>query len=182
MRRAVLIVVFLIAAGGLYFAYPFWTASRLIDAFAARDADTIDVLVDWPQMRESVRANINLSMMNKPGTKPASSAGAFGEMLGVSLVGRLVEAAVTPEGMRRLFADAAGPAPALEFNNARFVGFDAFRADLSRVGAPPPRVGVKMQLIGLRWRVTGLDIPPEILETGLPLAKTGTKGDRLIAR
>ena len=183
MKRLIIgsLLVGAVAAG--YFAYPYWTADRLVRALSERDVDTVERLVDWPLLRESVKASVRLSLIGKTSSASGDAGmAAIGGMLGSTLVGQMIDTMVSPEGLRRMFREASEPAPDLQFSNARFVDFDTFRVDLNRADTPTGRFGVKMEFSGLRWRVTGLDIPSHLLAAGLPAASAKSKADRLNVR
>lgn len=101
MRRWGLLLAGLLLA--LYVAYPYVTLWRLDQAILKADIPTLNVLIDWPELRQSLKSEVKLALIDKARTDIGQGgfAGLFGGALTALLVPTLVDGAVdemvTPE-------------------------------------------------------------------------------------
>jgi hypothetical protein len=142
MRKAIIAIAALVLAAiaGLYFGSPYWAAYSLEQAAQNGDADRIDMLSDMPQIREGLKSQISAALaqkLNAPDTKGNPFA-ALGALLAPTLVGKVVDAYVTPEGIAQIVKSgrptAQAPentAPASHFTaQDEYLGLDRFRVRL----------------------------------------------------
>ncbi|MEJ8845053.1 DUF2939 domain-containing protein [Variovorax rhizosphaerae] len=105
-------LVAVLVAAALYFG-PHWTVYRMRKAIEARDATALASQVDFPALKESVKAQLMTKMsglMNSSGLKDGPLAG-VGQMLGTGLINQTVDALVTPTGVMLLMQQGKFPAP-----------------------------------------------------------------------
>ncbi|WP_347555194.1 DUF2939 domain-containing protein [Robbsia sp. KACC 23696] len=96
---ATLVVLFIASV----YASPWWTLSQMRRAVQARDADAFSSYVDYPALRDSVRAQ----MFPDAETPPSNNVlGRLGQMLGRQVGGAVVSVAVTPETVMWVMAHA----------------------------------------------------------------------------
>lgn len=105
MRRSTLIfwiVVAILAVAGAYYASPYWTVRQLREAAEARDADRMSDFVDFPSLRESIKAELQASvvmpMLNDPKMKDNPFAG-LGAMLAGAMLGPMIDSMISPAGL-----------------------------------------------------------------------------------
>lgn len=92
----------LIVSIGFYFT-PYIAVHNMRKAAENRDAETLSDYVDYPSLRESIKANLNAKFAGEAVKSPPKSPfEAFGAALAVVLVNRMVDAFVTPESLAML--------------------------------------------------------------------------------
>jgi hypothetical protein len=98
-----LIVVAVIAALGFGYASPYMALNSLKRAADARDAQTVDEYVDFPALRESLKQQVTgLLTRRLEAHGNGNPFAAIGAMIGVALIGPLVDAYATPDGVAAL--------------------------------------------------------------------------------
>jgi len=172
-QRPVIVVSILLAlvAGAVLYASPYLALYRMREAVRARDAVALTPYVDFPAVRESVKAGINARI----GTEIAKDAGrnpfaALGAAFAAAIVNPLVDAMVTPEGMAAMLS---GERPSLEHaasktppdvddveTVARYVGVDRFLLTVHQRGDASPPIEFTLERVGLAgWKVVGVRFP-----------------------
>jgi hypothetical protein len=105
-RRSVLIsliVIVVLAALAFVYASPYITLDRLKRAADARDAATVNQYVDFPAFRESLKEQLGDLLRRRVGAEShGNPLAALGAMIGVALIGPLVDAYATPDGVAAL--------------------------------------------------------------------------------
>jgi hypothetical protein len=98
-----LIVIVVIAALGFGYASPYIALNNLKRAADARDAQTVNQYVDFPALRESLKQQVTgLFTRRLDGHGNGNPFAAIGAMIGVALIGPLVDAYATPDGVAAL--------------------------------------------------------------------------------
>jgi hypothetical protein len=116
MRRIVLLV--LLGLLGFYVAMPAWSGWRLHQALQNRDPRTLEAVVDFPSVRESLRPTVTQLVETRLDQQIKQSGGGLGNILGgdikAQLVPRITTQAlatiVTPENVIRIVAEGANAA------------------------------------------------------------------------
>lgn len=164
MKR-ILIALLLIAAllaGGWYWGSPWWTLQSMKEAAEARDIDTLSRHVDYTALRDSMKRRLRARM-----DSGVRDEGVLGALVAGGLADRLVDIALTPEGMRLIFAAAplAGEArPGTVKLKADDMmmhrdGPGQFRL-VRRDGKPGALI---FKLKGATWMLSDIELPPETL-------------------
>ena len=154
-----------------YIGYPYLTLWWIDHALLADDKGALESLVDWPHLRQQLKADVKLALIDAAQNQVGknSFAGVFGGALTALLVPTLVDSAVeewvTPEKVlnsevvvkhreeHKSFADFA--------TYAFFTSPTEFRVDLKDPkDANSPTVTALLRLTGLRWRVVAIKLPP----------------------
>jgi hypothetical protein len=167
MRTLFLLAVVLIAA---YVGYPYLTLYRIDRALLGDDAQALTSLVDFPQVRADLKAEIKGDVRQKgeAAAEKRPILGTFGaaiaSLLAPAVVDSSVDALVTPEAVlsngtvvehrreEKSFADFV--------TYAFFIAPTRFAFDLKDPEKPDsPTITAVMALEGLRWRVVAVDIP-----------------------
>jgi len=161
MKRWLIALVVLVAlvVGGWLWGSPYLTLLHLKRAADARDLAAISERIDFPAVRADLKTQLRERLDRHEGSAL--------EQLGVAIAERLadpaVDAAVTPEGMRALFASAAvarAARPSLgnvnpEDMRVRRDALDRFT--LASANGAGPEVTFALQ--GLTWRVVAVRLP-----------------------
>lgn len=98
-----LIVIAVIVALGFGYASPYMALNNLKRAADARDAQTVNEYVDFPALRESLKQQVTGLLTRRLDTQGTGNPfAAIGAMIGVALIGPLVDAYATPDGVAAL--------------------------------------------------------------------------------
>jgi hypothetical protein len=99
----VLVVIVVVAVLGYGYASPYLALDRLKRAADARDAQTVSEFVDYPAFRESLKEQIGGLLTRRLEARAnGNPLAAIGAMIGVALIGPLVDAYATPDGVAAL--------------------------------------------------------------------------------
>ena len=175
MKKIAALIVVLAAA---YVAYPYLALYRLGEALRGQDFDAVAGKVDWAEVRQGVKDDINAAVLAR--VKPDDASPLAG--LGVALVGKLaspvVDAAVNPAGLvavaaadkptlitllTRLYVAAPGDRPLPRLTHSAFSGLTAFDATVMPRGAASPddAIRLRLELEGGYWMLTRIRLPTE---------------------
>lgn len=83
----------------LYFVSPYWSLYQMRRAVENNDGVYVSDHVDFPQLRESLKATFKTQMAKEVAKKDTDGMEAFGAALGAMMIGPMVDALVTPEGL-----------------------------------------------------------------------------------
>ncbi|ASL42475.1 hypothetical protein bAD24_I03220 [Burkholderia sp. AD24] len=98
-----LVVIVVIAALAFAYASPYLALNNLKRAADARDAQTVNQYVDFPALRESLKQQVTgLLTRRLDAHSNGNPLAAIGAMIGVALIGPLVDAYATPDGVAAL--------------------------------------------------------------------------------
>jgi hypothetical protein len=97
-----LVVIVVIAALGFAYASPYIALNNLKRAADARDTQTVNQYVDFPALRDSLKEQIVGMLNRRLGSDSDSKMATIGAMIGVTLIGPLVDAYATPDGVAAL--------------------------------------------------------------------------------
>ena len=95
-------------------AAPVFAAQALIRAAKAGDERKIETLVDFPALRESLKAELNAELMDRVRRDPRvadSGLGGLGMMLAPMILSGAVDAVVTPDVVAQMVRTADAPDP-----------------------------------------------------------------------
>jgi hypothetical protein len=169
-KVAALAAAVLIIAAGVtwYLGSPGWTIRQMKAAADADDPDALDAHVDYPALREDLKAEIKAEMVAKA-KKDNSGFGRLGLAIGTALTGPVVDRLVTPAGMRAALTAkrdearidvAPQAASALRVPDDPVIvrhGFSEFLLASKR----QPESGLVFKRHGLSWKLSGVDLPRE---------------------
>ena len=168
-RVAALAAAALIIAAGVtwYLASPGWTLHQMKAAADANDPDALNSYIDYPALREDLKAEIMGEMMAEA-NKHKSGFGGLGLAIGTAMIGPVIDGLVTPAGMRAAFMakrDQAQIKAAPKAASALHVpddpvivrrGFSEFLV----ASKQQPKSGLVFKRHGLSWKLSGVDLPP----------------------
>lgn len=172
-KRIILIIAGLIVllAGGWYFASPMMALKNMQTAVEARDADALSAQIDFPALREDLKAEMSAAMMAE--AQKNGSEGAAAAMLGAAFADKMIDGMVSPTGVKMLMANAdkgaaagkAGLAGAPDLNKLNSDNFTVERSGFSefklRNKKDPNSGAMVFRRDGLGWKLAGIDIPAE---------------------
>ncbi|NRO95633.1 DUF2939 domain-containing protein [Paraburkholderia sp. NMBU_R16] len=100
---AVLIPVIVLAAAALSYASPYLVLDRLKRAADARNAEIVNRYVDYPALRTSLKQQVTEMLARRiDAQKREHPFAALGALVGMALIGPLVDAYATPDGVAAL--------------------------------------------------------------------------------
>ncbi|UTV56536.1 DUF2939 domain-containing protein [Burkholderia arboris] len=98
-------LIVVIAAIGYAYASPYVALGRLKSAIDARDAQAISEYVDFPSLRISLKQQVTEELMRRiDAVKKNNPFAVIGALIGSALIGPLVDAYATPEGVAALMS------------------------------------------------------------------------------
>jgi hypothetical protein len=162
MKRILIALALIVAvgAGGWYWASPWWTLQSMKEAAEARDVTALSRHVDYDTLRENMKRRLRERMQSGVQDK-----GVLGTLVAGGIADQLVDIAITPEGMRVIFAAAplaAEPEPGrVKLKASDLVvkrdGIDRFRM-VRKDGKPGALI---FHLRGASWMLTDIELPPQ---------------------
>lgn len=161
---AVSATLIVIASTGLwYFESPAWTLKGMKDAAQSHDADALNAYIDYPALRESLKAELMAKMMAEA-QKDRSGFGALGAAFGSAMMGPMIDGLVSPAAMRAaLLANSHGNgrpvASALHVPEKPVI----VRRNVSEflvTAKDQPNSGLVFKRHGLSWMLSGVEMPP----------------------
>jgi hypothetical protein len=98
-----LIAIVIVGVLGYAYASPYVALDRLKRAADSRDVQTVDAYVDYPALRESLKLQVTGLLTRRLDVQHnGNPLAAIGAMIGVALIGPLVDAYATPDGVAAL--------------------------------------------------------------------------------
>ncbi|HWT36858.1 MAG TPA: DUF2939 domain-containing protein [Paraburkholderia sp.] len=98
-----LIAIVIVAALGYAYASPYIALDRLKRAADSRDVETVNAYVDYPALRNSLKLQVTGLLTRRLDVQHnGNPLAAIGAMIGVALIGPLVDAYATPDGVAAL--------------------------------------------------------------------------------
>lgn len=165
MKKAVFALAVCAAAAWLYFT-PYLALDRLQRAAEAGDTQALNELVDFPELRGSVRSEVQDAVRRGISEDRGNPFAAIGGMVTGIVVDPVVNAAVTPAGITALLQ---GRIPgrdgkARENGNWRedvkiargYEGLNKFVVGYRDRESGDERVALILRREGLQWRLTGV--------------------------
>lgn len=157
-----------VAAAWLYFT-PYMALNKLQAAAERGDAQAMNEMVDFPALRTSIRTEIQ-SATGRGIQKDGGLAAAIGAAAVGFVVGPMVDAAVTPEGISLLMK---GQSPGDDEKDAendeswrddvkitrRWEAPDRFVVQYSDRESGDERIALVMRREGVEWRLSGIRFP-----------------------
>lgn len=145
-----------------YFESPAWTLKGMKDAAQSQDADALNAYIDYPALRDSLKAELMARMMAKA-QKDKSGFGALGMAVGSAMMGPMIDELVSPAGMRvALLANrpenTAPAASALHVPERPLIVRRNFSEFLVTTKDQPDS-GLVFKRHGFSWMLSGVELP-----------------------
>ena len=93
-----LIAIVVVICGYLY-ATPYLALNNIKKAAQAGDSDTVSKYIDYPSVRQSFKDQMNAMMAKELMNQDTDGFAALGAMLASTMVDKMIDGIVTPEGM-----------------------------------------------------------------------------------
>lgn len=173
MRKVVIAIasMSMVAIVGLTIGSPYWAAHELEDAARRGDAGKIEMLTDMPAIREGLKSQISTALMQKLNSDPDTKGnlfGAFGAMIAPVLIGKAVDAYVTPDGIANILksgkpiVQASDPAAKTSRYTAEeeYLDLDRFRMRLHDKNSDRQGPALVFERRGLlTWKLIRIELP-----------------------
>jgi hypothetical protein len=161
---AVAAALIVIASSALwYFESPAWTLKGMKDAAQSQDADALNAYIDYPALRESLKAELTARMMAEA-RKDKSGFAALGMAFGSAVMGPMIDGLVSPSGMRAVLLassyEKAPAASALHVPNRPVIVRRNF-SEFLVTAKDRPNSGLVFRRHGLSWMLSGVELPPD---------------------
>lgn len=98
-KIAIPLISFVLILAAFYLASPYWNLHRMRRAVENNDAVYMSDHVDFPQLRESLKATLQAQMAKEVAKDDADGFEALGAAFGAMMIGPMVDALVTPEAL-----------------------------------------------------------------------------------
>lgn len=159
-RLAVLLALILAIGAGWWFGSPWWTLRQMQAAAEKGDARALSEHIDFAALRESLKGQLRVRF---GASRAEPEMGALGAIVASGLADRIVDAAVTPEGMRAIFA----AAPAVADRAPRPLKMRVSEMEMRRDGPTQFRMvardGSGAELVfrvrGIGWQLVEVRVP-----------------------
>jgi hypothetical protein len=178
MRRALWIgagLAAMAAAGGLYFGSPLMAVQDLKGALRSGDRDRLEQVVDFPSVRENLKSQVSAAVVAQVAGDPQLRSNPFSGlalMLGPAIADRLIDSAVTPDGLAALIARgklepaaqqprATSQAPLKDFRWGYHGNLDTFTVSSPEGENGPVLVLKRHGFAG--WKLARVDLPKAVL-------------------
>lgn len=170
----VIIALVVVICGYLY-ATPYLAINSIKNAAQAGDSEKISKYIDYPSVRQSLKDQMNAMMMKEIANQKDDGFAALGAMLASTMVDKIVDGFVTPEGMTMMMqgkdlkesVQASEDNPAAESKEedqpeykTRYTSFSDFEV-MIQDPKNSKAVTVKMVRDGLSWKVNKIVVPME---------------------
>jgi hypothetical protein len=161
-------------------AAPVLTAKALVRAAKAGDERKVEAMVDFPALRESLKAELNAELAARMSRDPRladSGLGGLGMMLAPMILSGAVDAVVTPQVVTRMVTTAeapdpnrrSGPEPMGEKAKGKDIhqswgyrGFNQFAVTLTERSRPDEHLALILERRGLfDWKLAAVDLQTE---------------------
>lgn len=147
-----------------YFESPAWTLKGMKDAAQSHDADGLNAYIDYPALRESLKAELMARMMAEA-QRDKSGFGALGMAVGSAVVGPMIDGLVSPAGMRTALlanreTNETPAASVLHVPENPVIVRRNFSEFVVTTKDQPDR-GLVFRRHGLSWMLSGVELPPD---------------------
>lgn len=169
------VVVLLVVIGGWFYYTPYLAVKNMREAAERKDSATLSRYINFPSVRESLKASVNAKMLSEMGKmQDRNPFAALGAAFAMALVGPIVDAMITPEALAMMMKGekpsiekgkpTATPASAASEPEVEtlmgYENFDQFVVSAKRRGASDEPVALVFQREGLMsWKLTSIRLP-----------------------
>ncbi len=94
-----LIAIVVVICGYLLYATPYIALNNIKKAAQAGNSDTVSKYIDYPSVRQSFKDQMNAYMLKEMAKHDNDGFAALGTMLASTMVDKMIDGIVTPEGM-----------------------------------------------------------------------------------
>ncbi|WHP04734.1 MULTISPECIES: DUF2939 domain-containing protein [Acinetobacter] len=187
-KLQVSIVVIILLVFVYVYASPYLVIYQIRQALKHEDSTALASYVDFPSVRQGIKDQLNTELVKKfPEHAQASEGGfaAFGALLASSMVDKMVDVMVSPQGVAMLLqgkklkeslpfqaqpeqseqqqTQAGEQAKEKLSYHGKYQSFNRFTVEIRHPQKQPP-INVILQRQGLSWKVTQIVLPIEQLK------------------
>ena len=179
-RRALVVIAITLlfaATAAWFYSLPYLAAIGMKEAAEKNDATQLSAYVDFPSVKESLKASVNAAIALKvvANDKDAEPFSTIGTALAAALVNPIIDALATPESLAMIMrgdtpqtGKAVAPSGQIAERKLdadaemRYLRFDQFAIDIRKKGTSQPPVVLVLARNGLfTWKLTSIRLPPE---------------------
>jgi Protein of unknown function (DUF2939) len=172
-----LVALCVVAAIGFYIASPYVAFYELQHAAKTGGRDAIEAAVDFPAVRDDLKAQLNgafQAKMQADGNATKNPLDAIGMLLAPAVIGRVIDAYVTPQNIAQMLAKAHTPKKGASPSDGEktpvvthyaYLSLDRFRATVSEGADKDQSLGFVMERRGLfDWKLIRIELPLDALK------------------
>lgn len=168
-----LIAVVVLLAGGYYYASPYLVLSSIKSAAKAGDSEKLSAYIDYPSVRQSFKDQMNTYMVKDIASKDTNGWEALGTMIATTMVDKMVDAVITPEGVTLMLqgkdfrdslkhsseesSEQSSSKEKLDYST-RYLSMNLFEVTLKNPDNDK-QLKVIMERDGLSWKVKKIVVP-----------------------
>lgn len=171
MKKLVGLIVIII--GGWFWASPYYATYQLQDAVRQGDAARLASYVDFPAVRESLKAQLKAKALDELALDETSSnlealGGLVGSLLGAALIDSVVDTLITADGLALLIRSGhlestdTSTEESNIIDNWTVTHRDWRHFELRNTTATDPTILI-FERIGLDWKLVRVQIPQSLL-------------------
>lgn len=171
MNKKIAAGVLVVAAlGAVAYFSPYLTLYQMKTAVANRDADGLSRHIDFPALRENMKAQMLAAMSGHDTGKDSNPFAAMGQAIGAALVGPMVDAITTPAAVMAIMKmpvqriDTGAPSPGADAGREKldyalsYRSWDTVAVELEQHGASHGSMILRRH--GLwTWKMTSMELP-----------------------
>lgn len=154
---------------GWYFASPYFVVHQMRSAAQDRDAESLSEHVDFPALKENLKASLSARMMAEAAKTPGDKFAAAGSALAMTMMGPMIDAMITPQAVAMMM-QGERPSPANDSQqsatqrepnvSSSYKGLNTFAITVSE----PDESNGEFKLIFKRhglftWKLTSAEFP-----------------------
>ena len=162
------IIALVVVICSYLYASPYLAINSIKSAAQEGDSETVSKYIDYPSVRQSLKDQMNAKMMKEMANQKDDGFAALGAMLASTMVDKMVDGIVTPEGMTMMMKgkdlkDVVQPSiESTEEGKTEYKTRYTSYSDFEVVIQDPndsKAVTVKMVRDGLSWKVNKIVVP-----------------------
>ena len=171
-RKRNISIVVLVVFGIWFFLTPYMTANAMRTAAEERDGGKLSGYVDFPALKESLKASFNAKLASEVAQDSEANAfSALGAAMAAAFVNPMIDALVTPESLVMMMEGnkpepgaSAGDASADEGLDAdvsmSYENMDTFVVTVTKHGGEQEPIGLVLRRNGLfSWKLSAVRLP-----------------------
>jgi hypothetical protein len=175
-KRLILILVAVAALlfAGAYAGSPLLAVRGFVAAAKAGNAERLDSAIDFPAVRDSLKSQMTAALNERMADDPKlhdTPFAALGSLLIPTIVDKLVDSLVTPDGIAQLVRRGEVRKPGTDTPPARpptysysYIDLDRFRVTLTTPDRPESPAGLIFERRGLfSWKLVRVEIPKALI-------------------
>lgn len=165
LLSVLIVVTALLLGAGWYFGSPKWTLYQMHSAASAKDARSLEAYVDFPSVRESLKAQLKAHMMREMQKEKDNPFAGLGMALGMGMADSLIDGLVTPSSLQAMFDSQPENDGDDKLSNIKPAKLKMSRQGLSEFElmdpADPEGANIIFRREGLGWKLVEIRVPTD---------------------